>query len=429
MEHTASWPVMIAAIGVFVIGYAAITLEHVLKINKSGIALLTGSILWVMAAASTGDRDIISSALGHETQEIFSIVIFLLAAMAIVETLIHYGLFEWIRQKISSKEISAMKLFWLLGALTFVLSAILDNLTTTLLMIQVGRKIYRDKRNFFVFICATIIAANAGGAPSPLGDVTTIMLWLAGKFNAAEVLALGILPALACWIVPHYLLSRKILAHEEAEKEHTVLEEVKPKWRVIIPAFLSFTFPIAFSFLGLPPFLGLLAGLGIVWIITDIMHKKEDETHDGKILSLIQKTDVSTLKFFIGILLAVGALAEMGVLALASNALIGEGSATALIGASITLGGVSAILDNVPLVAVAMELFPDTTPTIIWILLALTAGTGGSMLVIGSAAGVAAMGQVKELNFVNYLKTATIPAAAGFVSGIIVWAGIYTTFY
>ena len=420
-------PTIVAIIAclIFIVGYVLISLEHKIKINKSGVALLLGSLLWVIGAIAVGDGKA-APEIAHTSEEIFSVVVFLLAAMALVETLIHYGLFDYIKEQITKKKLSSAQLFWLLGSMTFVLSAILDNLTTTLLMIQVGRGIYRHKRNFIVYVIAVVIAANAGGSPSPLGDVTTIMLWLAEKFTTTQILIIGIIPALMAWVIPHYILSRKIRINEEIQNEIEVKDQVEPNWKIIIPTLLAFTFPIIFSGLGLPPFLGLLAGLGFVWIITDYQHRvKLDSSYEGRIISLIQKTDITTLKFFIGILLAVGALGYMGILDLLGNTLLGDGSNQALITTSIGLGLFSAILDNVPLVAASMQIFPETTPYIIWVLLAITAGTGGSMLAIGSAAGVAAMGQVKELNFVNYLKIGTLPAFLGFAGAVTAWLIIY----
>ena len=437
MVHASSPSIGIAAylgLGLFAFCYAMITFEHKSHIDKSGLALLAGSGLWIIVALFAEDRSGLSAEILHESQEIFSIVVFLLAAMTIVETLLHYGLFDWIEQKISEKKLSSAQLFWILGLLTFFLSAVLDNLTTTLIMIQVGRKIYRHKEAYLIFIAAVVIAANAGGAFSPLGDVTTIILWLAGKFSATEVIKDGFLPSLAVFVIPHYLLSRKIKTVEAAQDAHKIKKSdiVRPNWPIIVVGLGSFTLPIAMSVLGLPPFLGLLTGLSILWIASDYLSRGEH--HEGvtstRIINLIQKTDIATLKFFIGILLAVGALGHLGVLAKLSTALFG-GSAelsSIFIGSSV-LGVLSAILDNVPLVAAAIDVFPPGVDAAEWVLLAITAGTGGSLLIIGSAAGVAAMGQVPELTFVKYLKLSTFPALLGFIAGAVVWLIQYQFLY
>ena len=416
----------ILGIGLFALAYVFIALEHKFHINKSGVAIALGAFLWLLTVLITGDGKEVSESLLHDSQEIFSIVVFLLSAMTIVEMMIHFGLFDWVQEKIMEKKLSSSQLFWILGLITFFLSGILDNLTTTLIMIQIGRKIYSHKKSFLIFVAATVIAANAGGAPSPLGDVTTIMIWLAGKASAGELLTLGMIPAFATFAVPHYLLSRKITQHEKAERPMPIKgKKADPDWTMITIGFGAFIMPIAFSIIGLPPFLGLLMGLGIVWIVNDYKAKKGSEHHkNGDIINMLEKADVSTLMFFIGILLAVGAISHMGVLDYLGTHLFGDGSTNRLIIGSVALGGVSSILDNVPLVAAALKIFPETKD-IIWVLLALTAGTGGSLLVVGSAAGVAAMGQVKELNFGYYLKTATLPALAGYIAGIVVWFGVF----
>lgn len=417
----------------FIIGYVFIALEHKSHINKSGIAIVLGSLLWLIVALVGYDKVEISHALIENGSEIFNIVVFLLSAMTIVEVLVHYQLFDWVREQIIKKKISQNKLFWILGALTFVMSAILDNLTTTLIMIQIGRQIYKDNDNFLIFVANTVIAANAGGAASPIGDVTTIMLWLANKFNALQVISMGILPAIVAWIIPQYLLGKKIKKHEEAENAHPEFDlvdekKVQPYWSVIFVGLFSFVLPVVFNLMGLPPFLGLLLGVGILWVFVDIKAKKGHVDHTaGKIINVIQKTDITTLKFFIGILLAVGALSHIGLLKELNNFIFGpEINMTRLIIGNTFMGFASSILDNVPLVAAAIKMFASGVPVSIWVLLAITAGTGGSMLVIGSAAGVAAMGQVKGLNFSYYLKTATIPALLGYIGAVLTWVGLYS---
>lgn len=411
----------------FVIGYALIATEHKTHINKSGIAIVLGALLWLIIAVLSHDKSEVALAITENGGEIFSIVIFLLSAMTIVEILVHYQFFDWIREQITQRKISGTKLFWLLGALTFILSAFLDNLTTTLIMIQIGRKIYKDEKYFLIYVANTVIAANAGGAASPIGDVTTIMLWLAGKFNAVEILTIGIVPALVTWFIPQFLLSRKMNKNKEitSEPKLELVDEkrVKPYWSIIFIGLFSFILPVIFNIVGLPPFLGLLLGLGILWVVIDFKAKNGHIDHTaGRVTNMIQKTDISTLKFFIGILLAVGALSHIGLLAEMNTAVFGPViNTTRLVIGNTVLGLMSSIVDNVPLVAAAIKMFPEGISASIWILLALTAGTGGSILVIGSAAGVAAMGQVKKLNFAYYLKTASIPALLGFIGGVVTW--------
>lgn len=408
----------------FVLGYACIALEHYLHVNKSWTALLLWVILRVAVDIFHHLSPDIGIALNHETQEIFGIVVFLLAAMTLVEILVHYRFFDWVQQKITEKKISQVQLFWLLWIMTFVFSAFLDNLTTTLIMIQIGRKIYTHKGNFLIYVANVIIAANAGGAASPIGDVTTIMLWIANKFNATQILSMGILPALATWLIPQFLMGRKIKYHEEAEKQHTIQASEKVNMKgyrpIIIVAIISFTIPVFANIIGLPPFLWLLTGVGVLWILIDFKARKGDTHHnEGKIVNIIQKTDITTLKFFIWILLAVAALSEVWALKALNEAIFStDPSMRRMVFGSTILWFLSSILDNVPLVAASIKMFGASTPTNIWVLLALTAGTGWSMLVIGSAAWVAAMGQVKELTFAYYLKKAALPALLWFLGGI-----------
>lgn len=412
----------------FVVGYVYIAIEHVSHVNKSGVAILLGVTLWALVRMFAPGHEPISEAIGKETQDIFAIVVFLLTAMAIVEVLVHYQFFDWVQEKIMQKKFSTRGLFWFLGALTFVFSAFLDNLTTTLIMIQIGRKIYKDKENFLLYVANTVIAANAGGAASPIGDVTTIMLWLAEKFTAAQILMVGTIPAIVTWVIPQYLLGRKIKTHEVAQDAHPEVDlvkesDVKVYWSVVAVALISFSFPVIANLIGLPPFMGLLMGMGLLWVMIDVQHKKNNVEHNnGQLMSLIQKVDLATLKFFIGILLAVGALSHVGLLKEFSGAIFGaDPSMWRIVAGNVVLGFMSAIVDNVPLVAGAIKMFGEGIAANLWVLLALTAGTGGSMLVIGSAAGVAAMGQVKELTFVYYLRKATFPAFLGFVGGVATW--------
>jgi len=417
---------------IFVIGYALIALEHKTHVNKSGVAIIIGGLLWLLAAMFSHDRSEISHVIAENGGEIFAIVVFLLSAMTIVEVLVHYQFFDWIREQLVKKQISQAKLFWILGGLTFVLSAFLDNLTTTLIMIQIGRKIYKDQGNFLIFTANTVIAANAGGAASPIGDVTTIMLWLANKFNAVQIISIGIIPAVITWLIPQALMGRQIKRHEEVEKarpEFDLVDEkkVQPYWSVIIIGLFSFLLPVIFNLINLPPFLGLLLGIGVLWVFIDIKARKGHEDFTtGQVVKVIQKTDITTLKFFIGILLAVGALSHIGLLKILNDAIFGADiNISRLIIGNTALGFLSAILDNVPLVAAAIKMFAEGISPAIWVLLAITAGTGGSMLVIGSAAGVAAMGQVKELNFAYYLKKASLPALLGYLGGVATWVGMY----
>ncbi len=278
-----------------------------------------------------------------------------------------------------------------------------------------------------------VVAANAGGAFSPVGDVTTIMLWLAGKFTALEIILWGFLPSLAIYLVSMFFFARQIEG-DSADDKPVTFEEVRltsSDKAIIVAAFASFALPPLAHLVGLPPFMGLMFGVGIVGLMVAWFANTspEKESHLGMdIEKLLGKLDITSLLFFIGILFAVGALGFLGILDQISGYLFGENPAdTRLIAGSIFLGVFSAILDNIPLTAAAIDIL-QTTDFRIWVLLAICVGTGGSMLVIGSAAGVVAMGMVKELSFKQYLKIAAMPAAIGYVAGIIVWYLQYLLF-
>jgi Na+/H+ antiporter NhaD/arsenite permease-like protein len=298
----------------------------------------------------------------------------------------------------------------------------LDNLTTTIVMIQIARKFFKDK-NMILMSAAVVIAANAGGAFSPIGDVTTIMLWLADKFTAIEVIKQGFLPSLAILIGALALMYPKVDDKPYEETDEIVTKLTKSEKIVVFSVFASFILPLVMNFMGLPPYFGLLLGLGGVWLIIDFFKSyTKHETHlDASIEDMIKKTDIPSLKFFIGILLAVSALEHIGLLEQLSHIVFTEHpSLSRMIFGNISLGFLSAVLDNVPLTAIAIEIL-NTVDSSIWVLLAIAVGTGGSMLIVGSAAGVVAMGMVKELTFEKYLKLATVPAMVGYLLGMAVW--------
>lgn len=405
---------------VFFVGYAAIALEHKLHVNKSAIALAVGTMLWLIAAAAGVPH--IGEAIGHAGSEIFGIVVFLLAAMSLVEILVHYEFFDFLRGKLFQLGLTERGQFILITALTFFLSAIVDNLTTTIVMVQIARKFFRS-RNLLYATAGVIIAANAGGAWSPIGDVTTIMLWFADKITAWEVISRGILPSLTLWVVSVSLLAFKI-SHTPFDVGNEIVTKLQRSEKTVIGlVFLSFFLPIGMSVFGLPPYIGLLLGLAIVWLCVDwLKYFVPKQSHlDASIDEFIKRTDIPSLKFFIGILLAVSALHALGVLEQLAHVVYGTAPGVGqLIMGNVGLGFLSALLDNVPLTAMAIQILP-TTSSSLWVLLALTVGTGGSLLVIGSAAGVVAMGMVKELNFSQYFKIAFVPALLGYLAAVGVW--------
>ncbi len=406
------------ALGIFFAGYLAITIEHKIKISKSAIALATGSFLWLLVAIESVhdfEHHILEAG-----SEIFSIVVFLLAAMSLVEILVHYKFFDVVRGKIFAMGLSERGELVVISSLAFFLSGIIDNLTTTIVMIQIARKFFTDK-NLLIAAASIVIAANAGGAFSPIGDVTTIMLWLADKFTAWEVISWGFLPALTLFSVSLTWFYFKI-TESTPDASNEIITALSASEKVVVTAvFASFILPLVMGLIGLPPYIGLLIGLGIVWILIDILKQthKEQETHlSASIEDLIKNTDVPSLKFFIGILLAVSALHSIGILEQITHFVYGADPSTLkIIIGNVGLGLISAVMDNVPLTAIAIQSLTITN-THLWVLLAITVGTGGSLFIIGSAAGVVAMGMIKELDFGTYFKIAFFPALISFFAAV-----------
>ena len=421
---------VLIASAIFILGYALITFEHRYKVNKSITATALAAVLWALIAF-TGDSHV-NEALHELSAETFSLVVFLLAAMTLVEILVHYRFFDLLRAKLFALGLKDDMQLVLISGIAFILSAIIDNLTTTIVMVQIARRFFRGK-NLLIAAGSIVVAANAGGAFSPIGDVTTIMLWLAQKFSALEVIIWGFLPSLALFIVSTFLFRRQLAGDTKDDAPQTFeTVALSGSDKVVVGAtFASFALPPLAHLAHLPPFMGLLLGVGIVGLIIGFFANtvSDKESHLSlEIEKLMGKVDITSLLFFIGILFAVGALGHLGVLAAISSSLFGETPELwRLVGGSVLLGAFSAILDNIPLTAASMDILTTTDPHL-WVLLALCVGTGGSMLVIGSAAGVVAMGMVKELTFKSYLKIATIPALAGYVTAIAVWLVQYSLF-
>lgn len=420
--------VQIIAIIIFIGGYVGITVEHVTHIHKSAWAMAVGALLWVLVGIARASE--LEHSMMETGYEIFSITVFLLGAMALVEILIHYKFFDVIREKLNKYNLNTLKQFWAITALVFFLSAIVDNLTATIIAIQIARKFFWG-RNLLIAVVGIVIAANAGGAFSPIGDITTIMLWVAGKFTTGTLIQYTFIPAVCIFIVAMYILSRKITEEkrmEEVEKKELKLER-SDKF-IITVALFSFTLPIIAKSIHLPPVIGIVFGVGITWILVDGCKKlTKGRTHlSASIENLVQKVDIASIKFFIGILLAVSALNTLGVLEFVSKGIYGTGeSVWRIIGGNVATGLISSILDNIPLTAIAIKTLVTTDP-VLWTLLAICVGTGGSLLAIGSAAGVVATGMVKELTFKEYFKIAFVPALVSFFVGVGVWLLLWWLF-
>jgi len=408
-------------LAVFVAGYLAIIFEHYLKINKTAIALLTAVVCWgAYFVYDNQTVDTSMSELGHHLSDVAQIILFLLGAMTLVELIdVHKG-FSVITQVVKTR--SKRKMLLIVGLVSFFLSAILDNLTTTILMVSLLKKIIPERKERITLACLIVIAANAGGAWTPIGDVTTTMLWIDGKITTVEIMKKLFLPSVSCLAVP--LVWFMISAKGSYSKEMVSLKEKEePHARLILClGLLSMVFvPIIKHFTNLPPFMAILAGLGFLWFVTDIIHKDVEDRSHLKIPFVLAKIDISSILFFFGILLAVDALQAVALLDKLAQVLDRTFSSYTTVGTLIGL--LSAVVDNVPLVAGSMWMydvtqFPVNHP--FWLLLAYAAGTGGSLLIIGSAAGVAVMG-LEKMDFFTYLKKACLPAALGYFLGIIIF--------
>ncbi len=406
---------------VFVLGYIAIAFEHPLKLNKAASALITGVLCWTLYILQSDSPDTVTEELLHHLGEIASILFFLLGAMTIVELIDSYNGFDIITQKITTTRKSTLLV--IITALTFFLSALLDNLTTAIVMTSLCSKILSDKEDRLWFAGMIVIAANAGGAWSPLGDVTTTMLWIGGQITALNIMKQLILPSLAASILPALVVAYRFRG-KKVESMSAPVRTLKQRkeGRTILFAGVGLLLfvPVFKTVTHLPPFMGMLLALGFMWILITLIHKgKTDEFEDRfTVAHALQKIDSPSILFFLGILLAVAALQSFGVLKELAGFLSTHLKNDYLIG--IALGLLSAVVDNVPLVAASQGMFDLTTyPTDhpFWEFLALTTGTGGSTIIIGTAAGVAVMG-IEQIDFIWYLKKIGWLALIGLIAGI-----------
>ena len=421
---------------VFVLGYTAIALEHPIKINKAASALFTAAVCWTlfvigkdMILPVNGEEasHIIESGLMHHLGEIGGILFFLLGAMTIVEIIDAHDGFSLIIDKINTTKKS--KLLILLCVITFFMSAALDNLTTSIVMATLLRKIIADKKDLWLFAGMIIIAANAGGAWSPIGDVTTIMLWIGGQVSATNIILKLFIPSLVCMVVPLTIMSYRLkgnIVNPTVSEDNLAQIDLhhKEKKLVLYLGLGALLFvPFFKAFTHLPPFLGILFGLSILWATTELLHKRKEEVAKQKfsIEHILTKIDTQSILFFLGILLAVAALQTAG--HLQELALFLDNSIGNVWIINVLIGFLSSIVDNVPLVAGAIGMYDLNTfaqDNIFWELLAYCAGTGGSCLIIGSAAGVAIMGILK-IDFIWYLKNISLLAVSGYLSGALVF--------
>ncbi|MBJ10654.1 MAG: sodium:proton antiporter [Flavobacteriales bacterium] len=421
---------------VFVLGYLAIALEHPLKIDKAASALIIGALGWALYAFSGVDFHHIGEHLSHHVVDIAEILFFLLGAMTIVELVDAHQGFSIITDKINTTK--RVPLMWILTILSFFFSAVLDNLTAAIVMSALLTKLIKDKNDIWMFAGMIIIAANAGGAWSPIGDVTTIMLWIGGQVTASNIITSIIIPSIVCLIVPMIYISFRLKGNitkpnqEESNKHVTNTTTPFERKFVFILGVCGLLFvPIFKTVTHLPPFVGILFSLGVMWLATELLHRNKNyEKKSGlTVISVLKKIDIPTIFFFLGILLAVAALQSMGHLGdmanILNNSFNGQ-TAEGIYIINIIIGLLSSIVDNVPLVAGAMGMYEITetgfyaVDGMFWEFLAYCAGTGGSVLIIGSAAGVAAMGILK-IDFIWYVKNISFLAFLGYIAGAITY--------
>lgn len=451
---------IVAIIVTFIVGYACIALEHPLKVNKTASALLLGVTVWVMYALSMnifgggmgveGWHEHLKELLIENLGETAETVFFLLGAMTIVSLVDNYQGFSIITDRITTT--NRKKLLWILSILTFFLSALLDNMTTAIVMCALLRKLIADQKERWLFAGMVILAANAGGAWSPIGDVTTIMLWIGGQVSTVNIMVKTIIPSLICMAVPVLLLSftlkGDIVRPDVVDNDE---EDIPAKWRKII-LFLGVGglvfVPVFKTITHLPPYLGMLFSLSVLWVVTELASRKHHLAKGGEgkpmptVMSTLEHVDTPSVLFFLGILMAVAGLNAAGILAGLSeglsNAFLGQGVETSFVGVKgfflidVIIGILSSIIDNVPLVAATMKMYPIAGDAVMfasdhafWECLAYCAGTGGSLLIIGSAAGVAVMG-MEKIDFIWYLKKITPLAFVGYIAGVIVYILMYT---
>ncbi len=417
----------IAIILIFILGYAGIAFEHSIRINKAATALVTGVLCWTVYILSANNKEIVTGQLAHHFGDLSQILFFLMGSMAIVELIDAHDGFEIITRQI--KTTNKRKILWIIGILTFFLSSVLNNLTTAIVMISLVRKLMTGRNDRLMMAGIIVIAANAGGVWSPIGDVTTTMLWIGDQISPFNIIIKLIVPALVCLLVP--LLIMRYSFKGEIEKPDQPFEDAgeipgTKKERVIVfvaGILLLLLVPVFTAITDLPPFMGIMIGLGLMWMITETIHSDKDE-EDRKKFSVayaLKKIDTPTILFFLGILLAVSALESTQQLQHVSVWMDNNLKDQNIIAG--TMGLLSSVVDNVPLVAATQGMYSlDKFPTdhYFWEFLAYTTGTGGSILIIGSAAGVAVMG-IEKINFIWYLKKIGWLALLGYVAGGIVY--------
>jgi len=411
---------------VFIVAYAAIALEHPLGINKSATALLGAGLLWTIYALSVGDASLVNHQLDESVASTAQIVFFLIGAMTIVEVIDAHNGFEVITSVIRTTKQTT--LMWIIGFMTFFLSAILDNLTTTIVMVSLVQKLIGNRSDRLLFASLIVIAANAGGAWTVIGDVTTTMLWIGGQISPVSIMGAVFLPSLLNLLIPLLVIGYSVKGKDivpplQREAQALKVELFERNLMFYLGLGTLVAVPVFKAVTHLAPFMGILFGLGILWLVGEIVHrhKDEDARRPLTLVHALTRIDMSSIVFFVGILLAVACLEHARVLELLAKWLDTTVGRLDII--VILLGLLSAIIDNVPLVAATMGMYnlvQYPADSFIWEFIAYCAGTGGSILIIGSAAGVAAMG-LEKIEFFWYARRIAGPALVGYLAGALVY--------
>lgn len=426
---------------IFILGYLMIASEHLLGINKATFALIMSALLWAVYSLGSHDPSI-SPEMVEALGDTCEIVVFLIGAMTIVELIDRYGGFRILVERIHASD--KRKLMWILALVAFFLSSVLDNMTTTIIMVMMLRRMLHDQKERWIFACVIVLAANAGGAWSPIGDITTIMLWMKNYVSSVDLIVNLLIPSLVSVVVPVAIATRMISASpveplnsQDARVGYDLSEEHRNLSVLVLccgVAGLLFV-PVFKATTHLAPYMGIMFSLGVLWLITELLvrHYKLDGKMEGRVSQVIKNIDMSTILFFLGILMSVAALSQAGILG-ALAGWLNETFHDAYVINGI-IGVLSSIVDNVPLVAACMEMYPVANDAMIsasadpaftalfmedglfWHLLTFCAGVGGSMLIIGSAAGVVAMG-IEKISFMWYMKRITWLAFIGYLCGM-----------
>jgi Na+/H+ antiporter NhaD/arsenite permease-like protein len=450
----------LAIILCFILGYIAIVLEHPLKLDKTVPALIMGSLCWAFLAVGfhSGDLTIVDTHehlfslfnvehhgpvfeemeegfvnnLLHHLGKTAEILVFLIGAMTIVEIIdLHRG-FEILKSWVRTRK--RRNLLWIIGILAFILSAIIDNLTATIVLVTLLRKIFHEREDRIWYASLVVIAANAGGAWSPIGDVTTTMLWIGKRVSTAGLIEWLVFPSIVCFVIPFFIASflKPFKGEIDIPEDNDELDELLSSKTMLFLGLGAIVFvPFFKTLTHLPPYLGMMLSLGVVWLVSEYIHPEEDfdeeRKHQYSAHKALSRIEMSSILFFLGILLAVGALETLAVDGVGTLRYVAEALEKSIPNQDVVimlLGVGSAIIDNVPLVAASMGMYNQPIDAKLWHFIAYAAGTGGSMLIIGSAAGVAAMG-MERIDFIWYLKKISWLAAIGFIAGAIVFLGLF----